>query len=228
MNYTMTVKPGMNVRIVTEVDLSKERIHVKNSTVYDVKGKTVIIAQTDPPILKSMLNKEVVITYVVAEKKGPVRYGFPAKVAEFIDRFKMNPSQEVRALAVSRRTDPAPYSIRMFYRVEPISKSNITMTVHRKAVNILDISLGGVRFSHDRSLALDAGVPLDVSVTVDGRIYRLEARVLRTWDGDNERVRNELGFAAVEFLYLDKTVEHELSRKIREIERANRFDDVFP
>jgi hypothetical protein len=224
----MTVKPGMNVRIVTEVDLSRERIHVRNSAIYDVKGKTLILAQTDPPILKSMLNKEVVVTYVVAEKKELVRYGFPAKVTEFIDGFKLNSSQEVKALAVLRRSDPAPYSIRMFYRVEPTSKSNIGMAVYHKTVNILDISLGGVRFSHDRSLTLSAGLPVEVFVTIDGKTHRLEARILRTWDGDNEWMKDELGFASAEFQYMDKTVEHELSRKIREIERANRFDDVFP
>ncbi len=224
----MIIKPGLNIRIVTDIDLTKERIHVRSSIIYDTKGSTITIAQTDPPVLKSTLRKEVVITYLVHDKKGPVRYGFPALVTGFVDNYKLSSSNEVRAVTVSRRTEAQPYSIRMFYRVEPTGKSKLSMTIYDKEVNLLDVSLGGARFSHDKRLNLEDNAMVEAYINVDGATHVLEGRILRVWDGENERFRGELGFAAIEFVNMNKALEHALSRKIREIERESRFNEVFP
>jgi hypothetical protein len=224
----MSFRPGMNTRIVTEIDLAREIIHVRNSVVYEVNGPLAILAQTDPPVLKSMLEKEIVVTYLVQEKQGSARYGFPARIVRFIDDYKLTSAQKVKAIEVSMNAEPSPYSIRMFYRVEPTGKSNLTMTVYDKEVNILDISLGGAKFSHDKHSSLEMGRIVELNVSIDGRIYSLEGRIQRTWEGDNERFKHELGFASVEFLNMGRSMEHALSRKIREIERENRFGEAFP
>jgi hypothetical protein len=224
----MDIKPGSNIKLVTEVDLARERIHVKSTTVYDVNGAFITLAQTDPPVLKSMLRKEVVVTYLKRSTNGMVRYGFPATVMEFIDNYTLSKSQEVRALVVSGRAEAAPYNIRMFFRVEPTGQSNLSMTVEHKEVNVLDISLGGVKFSHDRRLVLNPNSIARITIGIDGKIHDLQARILRTWESDNERLRNELRFAAAEFLHMNKTIEHELSRKIYEIQAENRLKEVYP
>ncbi|HEY3276349.1 MAG TPA: PilZ domain-containing protein [Syntrophorhabdaceae bacterium] len=224
----MTFRPGINTRIVTEIDLMKEIIHVKNSIVYEVNGRTVIMAQTDPPILKSMLNREFIVTYLIHEKGEAVRYGFPAVLVRFLEGYKLNSSQEVTALEVSMRVEPSPYSIRMFYRVEPTGRSNLALSVFHKQVNILDISLGGARFSHDKRFVFEPDRKVELYMTLEGKTYNLDGRILRTWEGENERFKHELGFASVEFLNMTRTLEHALSRKIREIERDNRFNEVFP
>ena len=45
----MSIRPGLSVRIVTDIDVMKERILVKGSTVYDMQEPAIILAQTDPP-----------------------------------------------------------------------------------------------------------------------------------------------------------------------------------
>jgi hypothetical protein len=224
----MSFRPGINTRIVTEIDLAREIIHVKNSIVYEITGPTVILAQTDPPVLKSMLEKEVVVTYLTHEKQGPVRYGFPAKVLRFIEDYKLTSSQKVKAIELRMKAEPSPYSIRMFYRVEPTSKSNLSMSVYHKDVNVLDISLGGAKFSYDKHPVFEVGRIVQLHISIDGKAHTVEGRIQRVWEGDNERFKQELGFASVEFLNMGRTMEHALSRKIREIERESHFNEVFP
>jgi hypothetical protein len=228
MKYTMSIKPGSNIRLVTEIDLARERIHVKSTTVYDVNGSFIMLAQTDPPVLKSMLHKEVIVTYLNHGKNGMARYGFPAKIMDFVDNYKLSQSQEVRAVLVSKKGEPTPYSIRMFFRVEPTSQSNLTMTVEYNDVNVLDISLGGAKFSHGRRLLLNPNTIVGITIGIDGKIHQLQARILRTWEPDNERLRGELRFTSAEFLHMDKTVEHELSRKIHQIQTEGRLKEVYP
>ena len=228
MNYTMNIKPGSNIRLVTEIDLARERIHVKNTTVYDVNGSFIILAQTDPPVLKSMLHKEVIVTYLKHENEGMVRYGFPATVMEFVESYKLSDTQSAKAVIVSARAEAAPYSIRMFFRVEPTSRSNLTMMVEHAEVNILDISLGGVKFSHDRRLSLNPNTVADISISIDGKVHQLQARILRNWEPDNERLRSQLRLTSAEFLHMKKSMEHELSRKIHQIQAESRLKEVFP
>ncbi|MBA4418010.1 MAG: hypothetical protein C0392_08890 [Syntrophus sp. (in: bacteria)] len=223
----MNIKPGQNAKVVTEIDLAKELIHVKNSLVYEVNGPTVILAQTDPPVLKSMHNGDVVVTYLVREEDILTRYGFPAYIKEFFDDYKLISSQSVQAFAVTRTAEPALYSIRMFYRVEPTSRSRLHMYIYDKKVNILDISLGGVRFSFHRNLVPEVDAIIEIHFDIDGKTYVIEARILRIWEGDNACLRGELGFASAEFQQVSKALEHVLSRKIREVERESRFNETF-
>jgi len=228
MNNTMNIKPGSNIRLVTEIDLARERIHVKSTTVYDVNGSFIILAQTDPPVLKSMLHKEVIVTYLKREKEGMARYGFPATVMDFVDNYKLSDSQVAKAVIVSAKADATPYSIRMFFRVEPTTRSNLTMTVEHAEVNIIDISLGGVKFSHDRRLPLNPNTVVEVSIGIDGKTHQLQARILRNWEPDNERLRSQLRFTSAEFLHMKKNMEHELSRKIHQIQAEARLKEVYP
>jgi hypothetical protein len=224
MNNTMTLKAGMNAKIVMEVDMARELIQVRNSIFYDVSGRTIVLAQTDPPLSQSIIGGEATITYLVKEKEGPVRYGFPIHINDIIDDYKLVSSQFVKAVVGTRTGEPIPYSIRMFFRVEPTSKSGLEMSVYEKKVNILDISLGGVKISHRRSLRLEEGAVVELYFDIGLEIYNFHARVLRTWETDDERLRYELGFASLQFEDLPKRLEHVLSRKIRGIEReSSRF-----
>ncbi|OPY70487.1 MAG: Flagellar brake protein YcgR [Syntrophorhabdaceae bacterium PtaU1.Bin034] len=221
------IRPGLTAKIVTEIDLVREKIRVKNSMVYDVVDDTIILAQTEPPISKSMIDKEIIITYLVKQKDEMVRYGFPAKLKELID-YNLASGQQVKALVASGKALPAPYSIRMFYRVAPTGKSGLEMYVQGQRVNVLDISLGGAKFSYPGTLRLQPDSALMVRIEIDETTYQIESMLLRTWEGDNERFRSELGFASVEFVNVSRPLEHALSRKIREIERESRFRETFP
>jgi len=217
----MSIKPGLSVRIVTDVDVTKERILVKGSTVHDVQEPLIILAQTDRPILKSMLHKEVVVTYLIKEKDDAVRYGFAAELVELID-YSLNSGQQVKALVVRRTGPEKPYSIRMSYRVGTTGRSNISMSVCANSVNIIDVSLGGAKFTYSAPLVLKPDEFTPIGLEIGGKVYTLEAHILRTWRGDHEGARRHLWFASAEFVNMSKTMERALSCKIHDIERESR------
>jgi hypothetical protein len=215
----MSIKPGLSVKLVVGIDPRTERVYARNSTVHDVDGDRLVLAQTEPWIRRSMLGKEITVTYLAKEKGRSLRYGFSAVITEFIDSYVLASAQEVRAVAVRRKTDPVPYNIRVYYRVEPTGRSGLDVSVLQKRVNVLDISLGGIKFTFDRSLELKAHAEVKVNFNIEGTVYGIDARILRVWEGENERLRNELAFASAEFLDVPAKLERALSRAIREIER---------
>ncbi|MGD0489641.1 MAG: hypothetical protein ABSB94_20955 [Syntrophorhabdales bacterium] len=217
----MSIRPGLSVKIVTDIDVTKERILVKGSTVHDVQEPFIILAQTDRPILKSMLHEAVIVTYLIKEKDDAVRHGFTAELVEFID-YSLNSGQQVKALVVRRTGPEKPYSIRMSYRAGPTGRSNISMSVCANSVNIIDISLGGAKFTYSTPLVLKSDEIAPIGLEIGGKVYTLEAHILRTWQGDYEGARRHLWFASAEFVNMSKTMERALSCKIHDIERESR------
>ena len=210
----MDMSPGLTIRIVTGMDVPREIIFVKASIIYEVKGQTAVLAQTDPPLLTS--HKDIIVTYLVKRNEVRARYGFPARIVEFID-YTLSSGELVKALVVEKKGEERPYNVRMFYRVVPTGQYDLSMTIHGTRIHVLDISLGGAKVSHDTSLELQSNAVVNASIKRNGRSYSFGARVLRTWEGEDVRLR----FASMEFTNMDKTLQYALSQKIRGIERES-------
>ena len=55
------------------------------------------------PNLTSKIGREIEITYLTKEKGEQVRYGFPVRVKTLIDSYRLNSSQEAKAVVVERK-----------------------------------------------------------------------------------------------------------------------------
>ncbi len=212
----MDIRPGHTIRIVLGLDPTKGRVFVKGSVAYDVREETAILAQTDPPISTSMLDKEIVVTYLIRKSDVMVRHGFRARIAEFVD-YMLDSGRMAKALKVEMVGEAGPYSVRTSNRVTPTGQSDLSMAIRGTAIKVLDISLGGARFSYHKSLELQPATVVRANIEMDGRTYGLEARVLRTRDGIDEGFSHDLRFASVEFINPDRAFEHALSRKIQAV-----------
>jgi len=212
----MDMSPGLTIRIVTGMDVPREIIFVKASIIYEVKGQTAVLAQTDPPLLTS--HKDIIVTYLVRRNEVTARHGFPARIVEFID-YTLSSGKAVEAVVIEKTGEEQPYDVRMFYRVVPTGRSDLSMTIHGTPIQVLDISLGGARVSHDKSRDLQSNAVVNASIEMNGRAYSFGARVLRTWDGESEDFK--LRFASMEFTNIDKTLQYALSQKIHGIERES-------
>ncbi len=216
----MDVLPGNPIKIVIDIDARRERIYVRDSSVHEkAENGNIIIAQTDPPITRSMLGKSVIVTYLVRGKDEPVRYGFPARIIRLVDAYKLTGGHTARALEVVKTRKPAPYSIRMFYRVTPTEKSGLRLFINDNKVNIIDISLGGAKFSHDKKTYFDIRRIVQATLDIAGTVYKFEAMILRSWEGESQGLNPRLRISSARFMDLDKKTETILARKIREIER---------
>ena len=215
----MPIKPGTNVKIVTDMDCIRERICVHNSVMYDRKDTRIILAQTEPPLDRSMVGTSVVITYLIREDEEATRYGFPAVIESFFDDYRLTSSEPVEALVVTMTGETKPYNIRMFYRVSPTEQSDIEAFIQGKRININDISLRGLSFSFHKPLVLQPNMTIDLHLDINGRIYRCQAIVTRTWEAGEGPCCQSLPCASLEFVELDSSLEPVLAKKIRAIER---------
>ena len=138
--------------LIFDVDLINDFIDVRSSVVFDINSNNVIIAQSDPPILKSMIGRSFEATFI---RRDPVtgeiiRWGWRCQVKEVISNYRLRPDDPntVQAVAVS-----APLSggltetnARMDYRLSISSEKRISIQTHPSFghVSLLDFSAGGV------------------------------------------------------------------------------------
>jgi hypothetical protein len=219
----MSVRPGQTVRILVNEDIDRGKVDVRSSLVYDVQGETITLAQTDPPLLHRHLGKDLVITYVNKDKGETARLGFRSRVTDLINDYRLSSGLTQPVFTVAGESDPEPFNLRMYFRVEPPGDSGLELTIETKNVTILDISIGGVRFSHPRKRSFRVGELIGAALIIDGVRSVVVMRVLRVW-GESERL---LEFVSATFPQLDQRVKDVLGRKIVDIERRLRFKDVF-
>jgi hypothetical protein len=222
----MEIKPGVTVNIIISIDYRKEIVETKNSIVHDVTGSRIVIAQTDPPISRTNINKEVFATYLEKAGDGHARYGFPAKIAEFIKDYELSSKQKTQAVVLLREGLREPYNLRMFYRLEPPGNCGIDIFVNGNKVSILDISIGGASFSHNRIYPFKANEDIKIILVIGERASQIESKVVRVWEPENEKVKKNLEFVSIRFLDMNGHIKNELSRKIRDIERDLRYKEV--
>jgi len=219
------IRPGLNIRVVTDIDVTRETISVKASTIYEVANDRIIIAQIEPPIARP--HGEITITYLTRENGFLERRVFPAEVAALVD-YDVDEAHRVKAVVADKTGDPRPFSVRMFHRVEPTEESDIEMHVFQHRLKIQDISLRGAGFSHDRALSIETGQVIDICLEIGGVSYDLEARITRTWPTDDVRMRREIACASAEFVNVSTSTQRALLRKLHQIERKSRSDEVSP
>jgi hypothetical protein len=123
-------------------------------------GDRMIVAQTDPPISRTHLGKELFVTFLDRSDGQPRRFGFPAIVVEFIKEFELSSLLKVQALVLKKAGAFEEYNLRMFYRLEPPTDCGIRISVDGKGVNLIDISIGGAKFSHEKVFPFEIGAPV--------------------------------------------------------------------
>jgi len=223
----MDIRPGLPVKIAVDTDHIKETTDVRNSIIFDIVEKHLIIAQTEPPISKSRINKTIAVTYLAKENREVVRYGFDATIVDIVKNYELSASKRTQAVILSIKSIPVQYNLRFFFRAEPASNSSISMSIDGKYVNILDISIGGAKISHKRELKFQTGKIIDLKLSIDSNILDLNAVIVRTWEPREERMAKSLGFVALEFINTNMQFKNMLGKKIISIQRELRSKEIL-
>lgn len=218
----MGLKPGSNVNIITRIDYSREILETRNTLVHDVLGDKIIIAQTNPPIAKTLLQRDIFMSYLVHENEETMRYGLPAKIIDFIDDYSLTSEQTARAVVLHKLADKEEYNLRMFYRLEPPGNCGLDILIRDGKVSIIDISIGGASFSYQRPHALRANDALRITLVIGEMAYEVDCKVLRVWEPDDSKLKRTIGFASIQFLDMIGSMKNHLARKIRDVERELR------
>lgn len=224
----MNIRPGLNINIIVNIDHMKETVDVGNSLIHEMAGDRMIVAQTDPPVSRTHLGKELFVTFLDKSGGKPRRFGFPARVIEFIKDFELSSSLKVQALSLKKAGDFEEYNLRMFYRLEPPAGCGIEISLGGRRVSIIDISIGGAKFSHEMIYPFKINEPVTLTLSVEESPYEVKANVLRVWEPENERLRESVALASVQFMDMDAGLKNTLARKIRDVERDLRYKEVHP
>ena len=223
----MNIGPGSNVDIVVDFNWSEEIIDVRGATVYNLDDQRIILSQTSPPIETYNIGKEVKVAYLVREKDGPARYCITGKLAEIATNYKLPGSETVEALIIIREPGHERFNLRLYYRLEPPTNSGIVLFLNEEEVNIIDISIGGAKFTHRKDHPAKLKEILKLILQVNEQKIDVEAQVLGIFPVSG-RMAKRLETVAVQFLNLDRKMKELLSRKIRDIEREMRYRERYP
>jgi hypothetical protein len=211
------IAPGIAVRIVVETDGREGTALVLESKVYEADGSRLVLAQTEPPMDASACSGEVTVTYLVQGENRTERFGFPASVVACLPDYRLAAGGTAQALVVMQKGKAVPFSARTYLRVTPTAPSPLTLYVDGVLVRIADISLGGVKFSYDRTLRLMAKESVKLRFDVAGKDYIVGATILRT---SHEMGRFRLAVAS--FTYTTPSFDRALVRVTRFIELSAR------
>lgn len=212
---------GLNVDVVAKIDFDRERIDVRRSKVFDIEQGEVILSQTDPALNKSFVGRTLRLTFIHGKDLDRKRYGVQAKILRLVNDYQLSRNEKTRAIVVEPRSKFTPSNVRMFYRVRPRKDAGLALTALSSNANIIDISLGGAKFTLPRDPRLVLGKALHLELEVDEQSFSVKSNIVRT-DTVKGRMADKLQTVSVQFLDIDKSGELALGRKIQAIQREER------
>ena len=164
------LRPQTRIDLILETDYLTGQADVRNSIILDLTPQRLVIAQTSPPLLKSMVGREVEATIV---HHDPVtyeatRWGWTAVIEGLNNQYRLNPEDREAPLiqaATLRRPDRPELrrsNIRQAYRLETGRREGITVAVRPEAapVWLLNFSAGGLMLGSPAPPAYSLGQEL--------------------------------------------------------------------
>lgn len=213
----------MSISLVVTADLVREIRDIRTSILHDIEGKRLIIAQPDPALSAIRLNKTITISFLNMEQGKPVRYGFQARIIEFIKEYQLSSSQTAQAVVLQQKTIPEPYNLRMFYRVQPPTDCGFEISIFGQPIRIINISIGGALISATRSqnveLNFEIGQTIHLTLIIDDQQFILKALIKRISYPDNQRWGREIIFIALQFENRTQELDRILGAKLLDIQR---------
>jgi hypothetical protein len=213
------LKVGTRVDIIFENEIMKSKAHFMKALVYDIDDGKIIVSQTSPALNRHFLNRRIMVSFLAGVDGRNLRFGFPSKLIDMIKDYKIASEQSVEALILQQYKEPEPVDFRMYFRVTPRLQSNISLIYQEEKVNLIDISLGGARFTCPQDYSLHTADKIKFKLLIELSVFNLNAIVREVWVPYDAATNRNLQYISVEFEYDDKQLEASLGKAILEIER---------
>ena len=196
------IQPAQHLELLFGAQEEQHRVDMRDTVIYDVHPdmKGFIVAQTEPPILKSMTGNPIESTFLWLPAPGEYikRYAFHTRIQELITHYSLSLAQTVQAFRLAHPKDLYERNIRFSYRVKPVKQYPITLWVegHEQPLPIVEVSEGGVCVSCPqlrRFSALNPGDKLFITLDFNNQSQmKMQLQVVR-------RFRRP-GFPRIEFI----------------------------
>jgi hypothetical protein len=209
---------GSRIDIVFENEIEKINAHYMKAVVYDSESKNIVVSQTSPPLNLYFVNRRVLITYLARSKRLVLRFGFSARLVDLLANYELSSNKVVEALVLKQINEPQQIDYRMHFRVKPPSQSSINLYFQEKKVNLIDVSLGGAKFTYPKSHLFQYGDVLKFNLIIDSRTFEIDTRV-RNVSTPEFSINKTIQFVSIKFEYDDNEISSLLGKAILSIER---------
>jgi hypothetical protein len=214
------LKIGSKVDIIFDDEIMKSRSQYMQASVYDREGSKITLSQTSPRLGSNFLGRRLKVTFLVKKEKRVLRFGFPAKLIDLISDYEIASGKKVGALIIEQMEEPEQVEFRMYFRVKPYLHSNISLVWKGNKVNLIDISLGGAKFSCPEEYLLPPADPLKLKLTIGNAVFNLMASICsKGTPYDPTTNGKELQYVSVKFEHDNKQLEASLGKAIIDMER---------
>jgi hypothetical protein len=214
------LKPGAGVNIIIAIDMLKEIADIRGAVVYDIQGENIILSQTNRPLKKRHIGKDLSVTYNPKTKDDLSRLGFEGRVFDIIEEYQLSSSQVVPAILVKKHSDIRQYNLRMQYRVKPrLKDSFMTISMENEKMNLLDISIGGALLCHKSHSDIQPGEKRKIILSIQEKQFPMNARVLSSYVPSEAGRDLNFEYIRIQFLDMEKSCTRLLGEKIIAIQR---------
>lgn len=213
------LKVGTRIDIVFENEINTSNAHYMKALIYDIESTKITISQTSPSLNRNFLNRRVLVTFLYNTGKRVLRFGVPARLTDLVTNYQIGSNSNVEALVLKKTGEAEPIDFRMHFRVKLPSQSDISLYIKEEKINLIDISLGGAKFSCPPSLSFRYGDPVKLKLVIGPHAFVLEARVRNVIQPQDYSANRTLQYIGIEFDHDNKQMEAVLGKAIMDIER---------
>lgn len=219
MQKAPELKIGTRIDIVFENEINTSNAHYMKALIYDIEGGKITISQTTPALNRNFLNRRVLITFLASTEKRVLRFGVRAMLTDLIVNYQISSDKNVEALILKKNAQAEPIDFRMHFRVKLPSQSDISLFIKEEKINLIDISLGGARFTCPKSYPFRYGDPVKLKLVIGSKEFAFEARVRNVLQPQEYSSNKTIQYIGVEFDHDNKQMEALLGKAIMDIER---------
>jgi len=219
------LRPGSHVECALRTGSEGRGIDVRDAVIYDTKDDELILSQTNPELPQESIGQKIAVTTI--RHKDNLRLGSFGKIKKIVEDFHITRKNQVSAVYINDFSQIKHFNLRWAYRVRPFKGQDINLfTTEKEKLEIIDFSSLGIKFSHECIQPFVPEQEIRLMLQIPDKMFSLSGRIVRKEHGQGLLLKNA-EFVAVKFQDLDTTVEDELARAVREIERHNRFKKLF-
>jgi hypothetical protein len=211
---------GMPLDIIFENEIDKPNAHYMKAVVYDFSGRLITISQTSPALSTHFLKRRVLVTFLVKIRPRILRFGCSGILFDLLSDYVISSGNTAEALVIKRLTNPEPVDFRMYFRVKPPSDADLHMFLEEQKVNLLDISIGGAKFTYSKNYFFRPAETVKFKLLIGNVVFDIDALVRSVKPPDIHSTNRNLQYVSVEFRIEDKKMETTLGQAILNIERS--------
>ncbi|UQZ89361.1 hypothetical protein C4J81_09190 [Deltaproteobacteria bacterium Smac51] len=175
INIDRLLRVQTKLDIIFNADLFRDQADVRSTMVLDLTTKMVVVAQTSPPILKSMINKDIEATFVNHDlvTSECTRWGWDSQILGINNEYILDvnnpelPPVQVVFLALPSKGALRSTNVRLDYRlvVKEVDKIVVKTNPSSQEVTLVNFSAGGAMISMPGAPQVQSGVKLHVNLT---------------------------------------------------------------